>query len=399
MPIPLPLLNRRSGSQADPVAAPDASARVDGPQPAASAKPGKRPRLYALDGMRLIAALGVLFFHYTGKDLVPSIYGTGSPRKVLPRIHDFGVYSWLGVELFFLISGFVICMSCWGKRPKDFLTSRVVRLYPAYWFGVLATAAVVLIAARPWGSYNDITPQVILSNLTMMQWPIGSAAVDPVYWTLWVEMRFYVFFAIVVAFGLTYRRVVLFCMIWAFAAIFAPMVNFGLLTEAAQPVYAPFFIGGMVMYLMYRFKPNFLLWAMLAFSWLLAQNQMPTIMKDYESEANQKLSWTICVVVMTACYLAVLLAALGKLNWISWKWLATAGALTYPLYLLHQEIGWIALYSLHKWLSPLPLLLTVIAGLLVIAWLVHKLVEQPLSRALKKGMDSSFKAMLEAPEK
>uniref|UniRef100_A0AAU2VA93 Integral membrane protein n=1 Tax=Streptomyces sp. NBC_00003 TaxID=2903608 RepID=A0AAU2VA93_9ACTN len=37
--------------------------------------------------------------------------------------------------IFFLISGFVICMSCWGKPLGDFFVSRVVRLYPAYWFG------------------------------------------------------------------------------------------------------------------------------------------------------------------------------------------------------------------------------------------------------------------------
>ncbi|GAA2095596.1 acyltransferase [Kitasatospora saccharophila] len=392
MPTPLSLLNRRPGSRGPGQAGAEAPAPAD-----PAAKPARRPRLYALDGMRLLAALGVVMFHYSGKQLQPDIYGTGTPREVIPGIHRFGVYSWLGVELFFLISGFVICMSCWGKRPKDFLTSRVVRLYPAYWFGVLLTGAVVLAAAEPWGSYHDLTLRAALTNLTMLQWPLGSPAVDPVYWTLWVEMRFYVIFAIVVGFGLTYRRVVLFCLIWTFAATFAPMANFGLLTELAQPVYAPFFISGIVMYLMYRFKPNFLLWGMLGFTWLMAQNNLPKIMQDYESESQQKLSWSVCAAVMTLCYLAVLLAALGKLNWLNWKWLATAGALTYPLYLMHQEIGWIALDKLHRWLSPVPLLLTVLVGMLVLSYLVHRLVERPLSGLLKKGMDSSFKKILEEP--
>lgn len=347
--------------------------------------------------MRLIAALGVLLFHYTGQELDPRVWH-GSNKTLLPHVHEIGRYTWMGVELFFLISGFVICMSCWGKRPRDFFISRVIRLYPAYWFCVLLTAAVVWYAARPFGSFGDLSARTLFSNLSMMQWPIGSPAVDPVYWTLWLEMRFYVAFAIVVAFGLTYRRVVLFCMIWSFAAIFTPMINFGLATEVTQPVYAPFFIGGIVMYLMYRFKPTFLLWAMLVFDWMMAQNQLPGIMKQYESDGNRGLTYTVACLVMTACYLLVLAAALGKLNWISWKWLTTAGALTYPLYLLHQEIGWVGISYLRRSLPPGETLGAMIAIMLVVAYLVNRVVERPLSAKLKTWLESSFKAMAEASD-
>ncbi|MFD0528642.1 acyltransferase family protein [Kitasatospora arboriphila] len=290
-----------------PAAPATAAPAPEAPAPA----PGRGPRLRALDGLRLLAALGVMLFHYTGKDLDPRIWGA-RPRALMPEVSRISSYTWLGVELFFLISGFVICMSCWGKRPRDFLTSRVVRLYPAYWFAVLLTAAVVALAARPWGSYHELTYRLVLTNLTMFQWPMGTEAVDPIYWTLWIEMRFYVVFAVVLAFGLTYRRVVLFCMAWTLAAILAPGMHWGPLTELAQPQYAPFFVAGIVMYLMHRFGPNPLLWGMLGFSWLFAQNQMPGIIRQYEAEVRHPIPWTNATLVMTAGFLLVLAAALGR---------------------------------------------------------------------------------------
>lgn len=170
------------------------------------------------------------------------------------------VYGWLGVELFFLISGFVICMSCWGKRPQDFFISRVVRLYPAYWVAVLITAAVVVAAGYSFTTAKDITARTVLINLTMLQQPFGAPLVDPSYWTLWVEMLFYLLFAVVVARGLTYRRVVAFCGIWTFAAAIAPTVGLPLLDTLTQPTYAPLFVAGVTMFLMHRFGPNLLLW-------------------------------------------------------------------------------------------------------------------------------------------
>src|SRR5262249_26966605 len=156
-------------------------------------------------------------------------------------------YGFFGVELFFLISGFVICMSGMGRSLGDFFVARVVRLYPAYWFGVLATSAAValwpLLDGRP--GYRDV-----LTNLTMLQTPLGTANVDGVYWTLWVELRFYLLFAVVVALGVTYRRVVAFCALWtvasiATAAVGGPLQDNGVAGSFLQlvfvPQYSPYF--------------------------------------------------------------------------------------------------------------------------------------------------------------
>ncbi|MFJ1753258.1 acyltransferase family protein [Kitasatospora sp. NPDC088134] len=373
--------------------APGPSLATEPPQgaPKGAAGTGKRPRLYVLDGLRLIAAMGVVGWHWLGVERFPAVWH-GLPSKLMPVGHLIGAYSWTGVELFFLISGFVICMSCWGRSMGDFVTSRIVRLFPAYWCCVLLTAAVMLVVPTIWGdNTNRPTYTRILSNLTMLNMPLGVDNLDPVYWTLWSEMRFYVLFGILLAFGLTYRRVVAFCAIWGFVALLAMQADWPILTAMAQPTYAWYFIGGIVIYLMYRFGPNLLLWFMLIACWLIAQDQIRGVIYGYEYGTRHHLSWLVTVGFTTAAFAVVAAAALGAFNWMNWKWLTTAGALTYPLYLLHQEIGWQLITRVRRHLPPYPTLIVVGAAMLLLAWVVHRLVERPLAPLLKRKLEASFR--------
>ncbi|WP_327067326.1 acyltransferase family protein [Kitasatospora sp. NBC_01302] len=352
-----------------------------------------RPRLYVLDGMRLLAALSVMSFHLIGKPVGWEQTWHGRPDQLMPGLHGVAIYGWIGVELFFLISGFVICMSCWGKRPQDFFVSRVVRLYPAYWAAIAITTAVVLWAGYPFSTVKDLTARNVMVNATMLPSPLGAPLVDPSYWTLWVEMLFYVLFAVVVARGLTYRRVVAFCGIWTFLAAIAPSVNFPLLSAVVQPGYAPLFVAGITMYLMYRFGKNLLLWGMLGFSFLLAQYQLLGTVQMYQMYLPQHISWSVAAGLLTLCFLLVLAAAIGWFNWIKWRWLTVAGSLTYPLYLLHQEIGTTMICWLRQSMQPYAVLAVVVPSLLLLAYMVHRLVERPLTRGMKKGLDSAFASL------
>ncbi|MFF2953900.1 acyltransferase family protein [Kitasatospora sp. NPDC057965] len=358
-----------------------------------SATRPRRPRLYALDGMRLIAALTVVSFHWTAYVGIPGVWPGKTPREVLPTLNHIASYGWLGVELFFVISGFVICMSCWGKRPGDFFVSRVIRLYPAYWTGVALTTVVLLTAteyARS-GAADGLDASRVLANLTMLQEPFGVHHVDGVYWTLWAEMKFYLLFSVVVVRGLTYRRVVAFCGIWAVAGALSVPAQIPLLTTLAMPDQAPFFIAGIAMFLMYRFGPNLLLWGIVGFSWMLALSRINSIKVLYESVLGYPLSWNVIAGVMTLAIALVLAAALGWFNWASWKWLTIAGALTYPVYLIHQEIGWTIIhFAQTKGLGVRGALAVALVIVLATAWLIHRLVERPLSGALKKGLDRSM---------
>src|SRR5215831_12453879 len=93
-------------------------------------------RVYVLDGLRLMAALLVMMHHLVG----PWRPGMDPGGRFFEELSKYG---FVGVELFFLISGFVICMSSWGRPLGHFFTSRVARLFPAYIAAVVATSALL----------------------------------------------------------------------------------------------------------------------------------------------------------------------------------------------------------------------------------------------------------------
>ncbi|MEV5309633.1 acyltransferase [Streptomyces sp. NPDC052610] len=344
-----------------------------------------RPRLYVLDGIRLLAALLVVLHHYAGTNRVNQPGNAIWDRPVsdiMPSWFRVASFGWIGVEIFFVISGFVICMSCWGRTPKDFFVSRVIRLYPAYWFGVVFTTAVLV--ALP-GVWERLPLREVLFNLTMLQQGSDVADVDLVYWTLWSELRFYLLFLVVVAMGLTYRRVVVFCCVWGAAAMLAPVSEFPLLVLAADPSGAWYFIAGLALYLMHRFGQDLLLWGILAMSWLMGQLELGERVA-YE----QVSSWRGAVVIYTVFLLFMVAVALGFTDRIRWRWLVTAGALTYPLYLTHYLAGTAVINRLRDTMDARLLVVCVIAGFLLLSWLVHRLVERPVARVLKRGLEASF---------
>ncbi|HZF89359.1 acyltransferase [Streptomyces sp.] len=347
-----------------------------------------RPRLYVIDGIRLAAALMVALHHYAGTNRVNQPGNAVWDRPVsdlMPSWFRVASFGWIGVEIFFVISGFVICMSCWGRTPKDFFVSRVIRLYPAYWCAVVFTTAVL--AALP-GVWERLPLREVLFNLTMLQEGSGIPNVDPVYWTLWSELRFYLLFLVVVAMGLTYRRVVVFCCVWGVAAMLAPVSKFPLLVLAANPTGAWYFIAGLALYLMHRFGPDLLLWGILAMAWLMGQLEL-----GERVEFEQVSSWRGAVVIYTAFLLLMVAVALGCTDRVRWKWLVTAGALTYPLYLTHYMAGTAIIDRLRGGLDPRLLVVAVIAGFLVLSWLIHRLVERPVARMLRGGLEKSFARM------
>ncbi len=64
--------------------------------------------------------------------------------------------------------------------------------------------------------------------------------------------------------------------------------------------------------------------------------------------------------------------ALGALDGIRWRWLPHAGAVTYPLYLIHMMAGLTLIHHFRREVAPVPLALGVTATMVVLAWLVHR---------------------------
>ncbi|MFC5145830.1 acyltransferase family protein [Streptomyces aureoversilis] len=346
--------------------------------------PRAKSRLYALDGLRLIAALMVVAFHLLAYD------GTGwttSVKEHFPSTYLFSYYGWLGVQLFFLISGFVICMSCWGKSVGDFAISRMTRLYPAYWFAVLATAFALWLSP---GVRDVPTLSNLAVNLTMLQDPLNVDRVDSVYWSLWVEVRFYLLFILVARKGLTYRRLVIFCLVWVVAGLFASKVHNNLLDAVVMPENCWYFIAGIALYLIYRFKPNALLWSIVLGCFLLGQHFLVAAHKANQYYAGFKAPVWPALILLAVIFAVMAAVATGLTNWITWGWLPTAGTLTYPLYLLHEDIGWIFIRHTERRLHPYVILAILLTVLLIASWLVHRYVERPLGLWMRKKLKASL---------
>ncbi|RSS76814.1 acyltransferase [Streptomyces sp. WAC06614] len=356
-----------------------AAGAAAGSAPAPGSAPAGSPRLAALDGVRVLAALAVLCYHYMALE---SAWGEPA-AGVFPAASRGAAYGWLGVEMFFLVSGFVICMSAWGRTVGEFAVSRVSRLFPAYWVAVLFTGAVLTL----WPEVRAVKLTDVVVNLSMLQAGVEVPHVDDVYWTLFVELKFYALFALVVLRGVTYRNCVFFCALWTLAAIVAPTADSGVLYFFAVPSYAPYFIAGTAFHLMRRFRPNAVLWAVVGVQFLLAQAYVRDRMITNlgRATAEQLPAWPAHLVI-TAGFLVMAGMALGAFDRIQWRWLRPAGALTYPLYLIHMLAGITAIHHFRDRLPPVPLVLTVTTAMLAVAWLIHHLAERPLTPRLRKSL-------------
>jgi len=145
----------------------------------------KKDRYYEIDLFRFLAAMSVVIYHYTFRgyaadDMSPIYY---------PYLADITKYCFLGLDLFFMISGFVILLTATNRDFKGFFISRIIRLYPAFWIAVTLTAIVILLFG---GERYDVGLIQYLANMTMLSGYMGIKPIDDVYWTLIVEITFYV---------------------------------------------------------------------------------------------------------------------------------------------------------------------------------------------------------------
>jgi peptidoglycan/LPS O-acetylase OafA/YrhL len=356
---------------------------MTGDQRAVGARRASGGRVAVLDGLRLLAATMVVGYHYIAapsaklgsqQTVRAEAWGVKSETLFPHWLHNVAGFGWTGVELFFLISGFVICMSGWGRRPADFFVSRVVRLVPAYWAATLITT-IVLVA---WPKLSGgVQPSIVLANMTMVQSAYGVVNFVPAYWTLLVELTFYLLFGIVAIGGITYRRMVTFCVLWSIASIIAVTAHDPLFKLIINPLYSAYFVAGIAFFLIYKFGGNLLLWGIVVYSWLISVN-----------EPRLDAPWQLTLVI-TAMFVVMALVATHKLDRVQWRWLTVAGALTYPLYLVHQDIGFTIFSYLSQKMPATLLVVLVYLAMLGLAWVIHRTIERPVAPLLKAKLSEA----------
>lgn len=342
-----------------------------------------RPRLAALDGLRLVAALAVLAFHYAGIALPY----WGPPSYVeFPGLNELARYGYLGVNVFFAISGFVILMTAYDRGIESFSASRVARLFPAYWAVVLLTA----VLQQFWTEGRNPSLSDVLVNLTMTQEAYDVVNVQGAFWTLWIELKFYLLIAVFILVGMTRRRVLAFCVLWPLLGQVAAATDSGFLRSLLIPTYAPYFAAGMLLYLLFRERHDVTTWLALLLNWVLCLRQTMGYAERATDLVGATVSPVVAALVVSGGLLAILACSRGAVSRISWGWLTFAGALTYPLYLVHGQLGFFLIDTLQGRMASYPVLLAATAASLVLAYLVHALVEKPLAPRLRRAVARSL---------
>jgi peptidoglycan/LPS O-acetylase OafA/YrhL len=336
-------------------------------------------RVNELDLLRLIAALSVVFFHYSFRGFAADDMSI----MPYPLLAPYAMYGNLGVELFFMISGFVILMTAAGGRLREFVVSRIVRLYPAFWICCTLTFVLTLLIGEP--RFSATTGQYLI-NMTMLSGFFGVPSIDGAYWSLFVELRFYALVAIVLFIG-KIRSAQTLLFFWLLASIaleFEPQVT---LRSLLIVDHSAFFIAGATCFIVWSGGLSAARLLMLSGSWALAVYQslraLPEFEDYYEVAAN---AWAVAAIV-TAFFGVMLLVALRRTGAIGRRRWLLAGAMTYPLYLLHQRIGYMIFNAFYPGVSAHLLLWGCIVAMLGVALAVQVFMERPFARLLRKAID------------
>lgn len=283
-------------------------------------------RVPELDSLRGLAAIAVLLYHYT------SIY----PRLIshrdffdVPKI-DAGYF---GVELFFMISGFVIFSSAGRARSAlNFTLSRFARLFPAYWGAVLLTA---LIEAVFYGNMSPAMMRQTIVNMTMLQTFLGVDNLDASYWTLAYELSFYALiitaFRLLVAKG---HRIEPALVGWLVVATLIRATHLQIpyrLTIATLLDYGQFFIFGVAVFIVFSKKANKLTYFVAA--WALLMSAFGADPHTQASGFNRYILFTL------PCAALLIYAVMRRPRFLRSLPLQFLGSISYSLYLTHSTVG------------------------------------------------------------
>jgi peptidoglycan/LPS O-acetylase OafA/YrhL len=362
-----------------------------------------------VDVLRGIAALAVAFYHV---DIVS--LGT-SDGVVSSALHGIFHYGYLGVSIFFVISGFVIAASTangpitFGYFGK-FILKRSIRLDPTYWSSIALDIALTVIAIKYFAATKPLPDvETVLLHLFYLQDLTGVGNIAAIYWTLCLEVQFYIVFCIVLAvdnslsnkFAHAPRRPNF--KLWLFGAI----TLYSMLI-AAQLVSTP---------LLGLFITHWLLFAMgaAAYTWGARKPEnrraFPLVILGmlavfaYQVEIK---GFVYALSLGSACATAVLLyvgALRRKLGtWLKNDVLLYLGARSYSIYLFHTIVGERTAELLQQVIYPklgislsgdLPVLVAFATGIavsLIAAEVAYRLVEVPsllLSKRIRPSQAGS----------
>ncbi|MFN7023012.1 MAG: acyltransferase family protein [Pseudorhizobium sp.] len=336
----------------------------------------KQSRLLNLDILRLVSALLVLVYHYGFR---MGITGEGGGVG-FPDVSPVAMWLDAGLLIFFAISGYVITLSAEGRTAFDFAVGRVARLWPTFVLCASATAIVLLCLPVP-----DLAAPTVrqwLAHLVINARVFGQPFLDGAYWTIAYELMFYGWVFVFIALGWfrKYWQTIVTCWL-ALSLANEMLIDSEVVRKLLITQYSGYFVFGMTLYkLRQQRSPAALLILAASVLWATAT---PFIMEAefLKLYGIARSAFGLALVGPIAVSCVALCAFLPALP-IRPSIAIGIGGLTYPLYLLHQNIGYavFAHYSTAegRWLVAALLVLS----LLIVSWLIATFFEPASRRAI-----------------
>lgn len=331
-------------------------------------------RLVALDLIRFFAAMAVVLYHYTARE----------GFQDFSALANFTKFGYLGVPLFFIISGYVIALSAKNRTPIEFAVSRFVRLYPAFWCGIVFTVIVTGYFANV--RFDAIT---ILANATMLNDYLNIANIDGVYWTLQAELKFYACMFLLLAFRVFERYKVWLTAWLVITTTFLLLEQPFFMGWFISPYYSSFFIAGIAFYLIQNEgKTRFNLTAL--FSSLILSAYMAYQQVSSFFNSPSELDRLIAIMIICSFYVIFWTIVTDRLVLKKRNIYITLGALTYPLYLIHGFAGSAIIDYYRFSYSDTVIVTMTIVFMLFSSWVIHVAIEKRIASPMKRFLLSKF---------
>ncbi|MES9971382.1 MAG: acyltransferase [Candidatus Thiodiazotropha sp.] len=328
-----------------------------------------KTRLLELDVIRGIASLSVVIYHYLYRYNV--LYGHDNYLAQWAQYVQWGKY---GVQLFFIVSGFVIFLTL-NKMTKstDFIVSRFSRLYPVYWASLISTFLIVSIFGL---DGREVGFSEFIVNFTMLQEFINVESVDRVYWTLSIELTFYFLMFLLFFFRQLQNVENWLLVIVCLAILYGSQIIFipDIIKKIFILKFIGFFASGICFYKIWASQSSVKTYLLLSLAFI----------------ANICVYGENMILTLVLIYLVFSIAISGYFKIFTTRPLLFLGSISYSLYLVHQNIGYVAInyfYSLS--MDPLICIVLAISITILISTVLTLLIEKPSIKYIR-GMYNGY---------
>ncbi len=324
-------------------------------------------RFNVLDIMRFSAALIVVLYHYT----------SGESSEPFVHISWLTQFGYLGVPLFFMISGFVISASALNRTPAEFAISRGTRLYPT----VFACLTITTLVIQTLGE-GGISFIQYLTNLTILNLYVGQEFIDGVYWTLLAELKFYVCVLLLLAVGV-FDKFKIWLTVWMLMTVsFLIFKQPSFMGIFISPEYSAFFIAGIAFYIVTKEGYDSYYVGLLYAAFVVGSANIYEQASGFMRNTDQ-LEQVVSVIIVGFFFGLFFLISKDKIQIKTSKALMLLGGMTYPLYLLHSMIGKVLFEQFDSVLHPYISLLLITSLMLFMSYFIHVIVEKRWANAIK----------------